>query len=301
MPQASPSDAAGANAPPFAVDPVRCMRLDELRQAKAIGDMAEEVRPLKTGVLLHTRGVPWMCKAVACDLDEPLTKDDLREIVAFYRERGTPPCLELTAYSHEDTLARAAEAGLVLAEVEHVMACPLENWSPPGRLASGLGGISIEIADKADAAAMRALAIVMLSGFPAPGSEPGAMPSEAMITSATDSFTHPRSTPLAATLDGGLVGASGMEVVTLDPSTAATPGQRPAGVVALWGTTVLEDARRRGVQQALIAERLRIGRERGCEVAIIESKPGIPTERNAARLGFQLSYVRLVLRDRSPE
>ena len=44
-----------------------------------------------------------------------------------------------------------------------------------------------------------------------------------------------------------------------------------------------------------MAERLRLGVARGAAVALVESKPGTPTERNATRLGFARRYTRLVL------
>jgi GNAT superfamily N-acetyltransferase len=53
--------------------------------------------------------------------------------------------------------------------------------------------------------------------------------------------------------------------------------------------------RRRGIQQALIVARLERGRERGSRQAFIISGPGIPTERNATRLGFGMAYTRVVL------
>lgn len=73
---------------------------------------------------------------------------------------------------------------------------------------------------------------------------------------------------------------------------------RPHGLPQkpLWSTPVLEVHRRRGIQQALIAHRLAIGHRHGCEVALTESKPGIPTERNAGRRGLTLACTRLAFR-----
>ena len=88
------------------------------------------------------------------------------------------------------------------------------------------------------------------------------------------------------------VAASGMEVSTFQLGS----GEPAASVTALWRTTVVPAHRRRGIQLALIAHRLRIGLEHGSELAVIESKPGIPTERNAARLGFGMTYTRLILK-----
>ena len=73
-----------------------------------------------------------------------------------------------------------------------------------------------------------------------------------------------------------------------------------AGVTSLFGTSVLARFRRRGIQQALIAVRLERALALGSDLADITSHPGIPTERNAGRLGFRLAYVRPVLVKRGP-
>ena len=107
----------------------------------------------------------------------------------------------------------------------------------------------------------------------------------------------------------------GLEIEQLDPNDAdqvgalvrhrvegfAEPGEAPSvgefeapvRLASLWGAVVGEPFRRRGIQAALIARRLRQGIEEGCSVAVIECEPGIPTERNAMRLGFSLAYTRL--------
>lgn len=64
-------------------------------------------------------------------------------------------------------------------------------------------------------------------------------------------------------------------------------------VVAMFGASVLPTFRNRGVQQALIAARLNHGIEHGATMSSIGSKPGIPTERNARRMGFQLAYTKV--------
>ena len=70
--------------------------------------------------------------------------------------------------------------------------------------------------------------------------------------------------------------------------------------MSLFGTSVLPAFRRRGIQQALIAARLGRALSLEAELASITSHPGIPTERNAARLGFQLAFARSVLVKRGP-
>ena len=262
------------------------MRLNERRQAQAAADLADEHEVVGSGIMAYMQGTPWICKAVGVDLDGALKDDDVARIVEYFHSRGAAPALELTGYSREATFAAAARAGFALAEVEHVLSRVPADLDVPLP-----DGIRIERLDAADPAAMRRHAEIVCSGFPPPD---GRVP-EPVLESALRSQRHPNTMGFFACLDDGTrVAASGMEVATLDPGS----GDGPARVLALWGTTVLPAYRRRGIQQALIAHRLRVGRERGCEVAVIESRPGISTERNAARLGFGLTYVRLMLKAR---
>ncbi len=64
---------------------------------------------------------------------------------------------------------------------------------------------------------------------------------------------------------------------------------------ALFALAVLPAYRRRGVQQALIAARLRAAAEAGATVVTISALPGVATERNARRMGFQVAYTKVVL------
>ena len=67
--------------------------------------------------------------------------------------------------------------------------------------------------------------------------------------------------------------------------------------------SVLADHRRRGIQSAMIVERLKMARDRGASYALIASSPGAATERNALRLGARLVYHQpvFVLTDASEE
>jgi len=134
---------------------------------------------------------------------------------------------------------------------------------------------------------VRAQAGLVSAGFRLDGAEPDA----ADITILERAILHERSTGFMAFVDGQLAGACSMEICTIDGVRACS----------LWGTAVATPYRKRGIQQALIARRLAHAIEHGCSLAIIESKPGIPTERNAARLGFGLSYVRFMMSKAWPE
>jgi GNAT superfamily N-acetyltransferase len=74
------------------------------------------------------------------------------------------------------------------------------------------------------------------------------------------------------------------------------------GVAQFAGAATMPAHRRRGVQSALLAARLADARTAGCDIAVVTTRPGSPSQRNVQRAGFQLLYSRAVLvldRDRA--
>lgn len=66
-----------------------------------------------------------------------------------------------------------------------------------------------------------------------------------------------------------------------------------AGDVALLaGASTIPEARRQGVQLALLEERLRYAAAQGCTVAMMVALPGSGSQRNAERHGFRIAYTR---------
>lgn len=264
------------------VDAYECSQLNERRQALAVGTLADEHQPVGAGVMAHTKDAKWICKAVAVDLDGPLTEAHVAEISAWFRARDVAPVIELTSLSSEASLRAAADAGYQLVEVENVMAAVPQVFD-----IDAPEGITITRLDPANEAHLRRYAEIVSSGFVPEGETP----TEATIESGVRSQRLPTSFGFLAFDGDEPIAASGAEIVAIDSG-----GDERERLLALCGTTVLPAYRRRGIQAAFMAARLRLGIEHGCAMVVVESKPGIPTERNAARLGFALAYTRLVLR-----
>lgn len=66
-----------------------------------------------------------------------------------------------------------------------------------------------------------------------------------------------------------------------------------AGVLLLAGAATIPSARRQGAQLALLSERLRRGRQLGCDLAMMAAQPGSASQRNAERRGFRIAYTRV--------
>ncbi len=67
------------------------------------------------------------------------------------------------------------------------------------------------------------------------------------------------------------------------------------GVATLRGMTTLPSERRRGVQAALIAHRVRLAVDAGCDLVVSSTVPANPSERNLVRAGFRPLYETVTL------
>lgn len=271
---------------PRELEPIAVARLEEARQARAISEIALVSRPFAGGALCFSAPGSWSNTAVGVGLERPLADADLDELVNFYVERAVEPRIELCPFVDPALLSLLAARGFTLRSLENCLARPLEGETDPraGMTGPRPGGIELTPVDTNDPREVQAYARFTAAGF----APPGAPVDETMIELCRRSVLHPRSHCLIArsTADAALVAVGGMEIC--------------ADVAALWGVVVREDWRRRGVQQALLAERIRLGRSLGARVATIGSKPGMPTERNAMRMGFHVAYTRFALAQAGP-
>ena len=65
------------------------------------------------------------------------------------------------------------------------------------------------------------------------------------------------------------------------------------GVALLGGAATVPEFRRRGLQSALLQERMRFAAEHGCGLAMMVAEAGSNSQRNAERKGFRVAYTRL--------
>ena len=273
------------------LDPTTIMRLNERRQQAVIAEIGDECEHIPAveggGTVAFKKGVDWLCQAIGCGLDAPITADGIERVAGFLHTRGARPSIDLTDQSGEAAFALVARTGMVLDHAERVYAIDLDRFVEP----TAVPGLTIEALDLANDDQIRVLVRHRVEGF----ADPGEAPSVGEFEAAERSQRHPRARGFCAYVDGELAGTCGMEVIELAPA----GGEPAVRLASLWAAVVGEPFRRRGIQTALIARRLQQGIAEGCSVAVIECEPGIPTERNAIRLGFSLAYTRLGFK--SPE
>ena len=89
-----------------------------------------------------------------------------------------------------------------------------------------------------------------------------------------------------ATVDGNPAGGAGISIHRVDAA-----GEMLT-VALMAGAAVLLEFRRRGIQAALTAARLKIALARGCTLCKLDVLAGTSSHRNAVRAGFAVVYTR---------
>ncbi len=64
------------------------------------------------------------------------------------------------------------------------------------------------------------------------------------------------------------------------------------GVALFAGASTIPAMHRRGLQGALLRERMRYAMDHGCDLAMMVTHPGTDSQRNAERSGFRVAYTR---------
>lgn len=276
-------------------------RAEEARQARALSEIADAARPFAGGIAGRSTPGGWSNTAVGMGLNGPVTQEEVDAIVAWYEEAGIEPRFEVCPFADASLLVALEMHRCVPLVFENTFFRTLAKGDRVAPLVQPPPGLRVERVDPTDAAAVRRYSAVSMSGFYPEGTTPG----EEDFAISARVVQHPRTIAFLATIDGEPAGAgAGAVSEPLDAACGAQLGSATAAaseasggsggrVLAMFGASVLPKFRNKGVQQALMAARLNHGIDRGAGVASIGSKPGIPTERNARRMGFQLAYTKV--------
>ena len=229
------------------------------------------------------RGAPglWCNYACGVGFDGALTTEELDALESYYTEKGLEPRIECTPYVHPDVLRQLESRLWRIRGFETVFFREISPDSNITAMVPEPAGLEIIAVPQNDPALLRAFAVTSISGFMAPGCKP----TEAQITLAVRSATHPRSTAFLAMIHGQPAAAGSCTICATRYGTAS----------GLYGLSTLEQFRRQGIQQALIAARLKYAAAYGATVATIGGLPGAGTERNVRRMGFAVAYTMVIL------
>jgi hypothetical protein len=225
-----------------------------------------EARRIAGGCALYAGGDSPMTHALGIGMEGAVPAEEFDRLERFFFERGCACLIDLCPLADVSVLEQVMRRGYSVIEFNNLMArrvgpdlplCP-----PPAE------------ALLTDDAPHEVWCRTVLEGFAAPGSfDPGVMAS--MV-----SFP-PMGVSLLAEIGG-------------QPAAGAAMAVRD-GVALLAGDATLPWARRRGLQCALIAERLHRAAAAGCDLAMASVVPGSQSHRNYERMGFELVYMRVNL------
>lgn len=210
-----------------------------------------------------------MTQAIGVGLARTPSEHDIDRLEEFFWSRGAPVEMEVCPLVDESFYQLLATRGFCLIEISNVLVRPMGDDD----CGSNGGGISIRVA-RADEANLWAQTVA--AGF----AEQAAL-TDALVEAMHGFFRRRDACCFLALADGV---ATGGGVVTAND-----------GVAGLFGASTLPAFRRRGVQAALIAERMRWAQARGCDFAASITRPGSASQRNLERAGFHVAYTRTKL------
>jgi hypothetical protein len=196
-----------------------------------------------------------------------------------YAERGAAVQVELATLADPALAKRLTRRGYELVGVENVLGRPLPvDATPETRRDFHIAGSSNADID--------AWMDVIVAGFATPDDQGVAAHEQfdrAVLERVIRDFAQAAGVVrYIAHQNGQPVGAGTMRMCE--------------GVAQLCGASTLPAQRRRGVQSALLARRLRDAGSDGCTVAVVTTQPGSKSQQNVQRQGFALLYSRNVLR-----
>jgi GNAT superfamily N-acetyltransferase len=226
-----------------------------------------QIKAAGGGVLTYCGSASPLTHALGIGMHGPVSSDDFDEIEEFFRSRDAAVAIDVCPHADRSLLEMLVARGYRISELNNVLVRALR---PDEVFAVSE---SIEVRAAADA---EQYASVVMRGFFGRGHV-----TEDELRLGRTLFRMTCATPLLGFVDGRPVGGCGISVRN--------------GVASFYGDGVLSHFRRRGVHAALIAARLRMAVEAGCDLATAGTVPGSASQRNYGRLGFEVAYTKLTM------
>lgn len=208
-------------------------------------------------------------------LFEPLTRAALDQIEEFFVSRNATPMHEVCPYAGAATLDLLCARGYRPFEISNVLFRPTEK--PATSLP---GGIRVRVVEQEEAKLWGA---INAQGWTHEHPELADFVREAGVLC----VAREQSPAFLAEIDGTPAAAGALTL--------------HQGVALFGGAATVPAFRRRGLQSALLAERMRYAAEHGCDLAMMVAEAGSGSQHNAERQGFRIAYTRLKWKLETPE
>jgi hypothetical protein len=244
--------------------------------AEALGRMRPDaggaVEPIAGGFAIYCGAGSPVTQAVGLGLDGGVREEDVDRLEKFYRSRSETVRVETCPLADASLIGQFGQRGYRVTEFSNVMALPLcgssssemKGGDPPA-------GVTIERIRKEQ---MDLWALTVSQGF----SENFPVTQE--ILDVMKMFAMGANVECyLARVDGAIAGG-------------ATLALRE-GVAGLFGASTLPAFRNRGVQTALLKERLRRAVAEKCDLAVCLAQVGSGSQRNVSRQRFSVLYTRV--------
>ena len=205
---------------------------------------------------------------------------ELDEIESAFASRGVAVQAEVSSLADPGVGRELTRRGYELVGFENVLGLDLRAWSPSFQASDA---IEVRLAHETEGKTwLRTVTDAFLHPdvFDGPPSHES-FAREALERIMDDSLRSDGMERYLARHDGAIAGGASLRLHD--------------GVALLCGAATLPEHRRRGVQRALLHERLRAAANRGCDIAIVTTQPASKSQANVERIGFTLMYVRAVL------
>jgi len=207
--------------------------------------------------------------SVGLGMSGPVAVEEVDRLVEFFESRGALPTLDICPHADSSLLSALQRRGFALSDFEGVLYQPL----PTPRQPRPAPGVRVSVArTQAERSTWADLAARGFSDD---------KPTAADRALSTSISTRADAIHLIGYLDGQPAGTGMLYLAD--------------GVADFSGDSTLPVMRNRGVQSAILAERLRIASRAGCDLAVIGASPGGTSQRNQERAGFRIAYTRATL------
>ena len=232
--------------------------------------------------LFPESGAEWMecagAYAVFDGVDSPITQTfglgvfeelsgaALDAIERFFRNRGAPVMHEVSPLAGVAALDLLCSRNYRPIEISSVVYRPVEKPED-----EGLSNIKVRVIDPAEA--------------------------ELWTHISARGWTHEHPELLDFVLQAGAISSARDHSPCFLAELDGQPGAAGSlsiheGVALFAGAATVPEMRRRGLQAALLRERMRYAFEHGCDLAMMVAEAGSNSQRNAERQGFRVAYTR---------
>ncbi|HEX5413299.1 MAG TPA: hypothetical protein VFZ27_15720 [Terriglobia bacterium] len=209
----------------------------------------------------------------------PVSKDEFKAIEDFFFSRNSRAQVVVCPLAHPSLLEGLSKRGYTVAEMENVLAMPLDAQSVASAPASEVEVRPIERGEGREWAETVARGFIEQPEFMPAGSD--LKLDETFIRLLMAGEESKGYFSFAASLGGRMIGGGTLFM--------------HEGVAMLNGASTLAAFRRRGAHSALHFARLAYALSAGCTLARVVTQPGSTSQRNAERRGFRVVYTRAAL------